>query len=69
MVQRIEHQNPPGEIFRSMAESAANLFDNDGGDDLVNELCCDEGLASVSNLSCDAFICATFKVKTSVYES
>ncbi|KAG5542815.1 hypothetical protein RHGRI_015799 [Rhododendron griersonianum] len=46
VVQRIEHQNPPGEIFRSMAESAANLFDNDGGDDLVNELCCDEGLAS-----------------------
>lgn len=46
VVQRIEHQNPPGEIFHSMAESAANLFDNDGGDDLVNELCCDEGLAS-----------------------
>ncbi|XP_058220598.1 ubiquitin-like domain-containing protein CIP73 [Rhododendron vialii] len=46
VVQRIEHQNPPGEIFRSMAESAANLFDNGSGDDLVNELCCDEGLAS-----------------------
>ncbi|KAF7140315.1 hypothetical protein RHSIM_Rhsim06G0009500 [Rhododendron simsii] len=46
VVQRIEHQNPPGEIFRSMAESAANLFDNNSGDDLVNELCCDEGLAS-----------------------
>ncbi|KAI8561197.1 hypothetical protein RHMOL_Rhmol04G0319500 [Rhododendron molle] len=49
VVQRIEHPNPPGEIFRSMAESAANLFDNDSGDDLVNELCCDEGLASMDS--------------------
>lgn len=50
MVQRIEHQNPPGEIFRSIAESAAHLYDNTSGDDLVNELCSDEGLASVSIL-------------------
>lgn len=46
VVQRIEHQNPPGEIFRSIAESAAHLYDNTSGDDLVNELCSDEGLAS-----------------------
>lgn len=50
MVQRIEHQNPPGEIFRSIAESAAHLYDNTSEDDLVNELCSDEGLASVSIL-------------------
>lgn len=52
-----------------MAESAAHLFDDDGGDDLVNELCCDEGLASVSVLSCDAIIYVNFTVKTSVHES
>ncbi|GFZ10501.1 ubiquitin-like superfamily protein [Actinidia rufa] len=44
---RIEHQNPPQEIFRSIAESAAHLYDNgNAGEDLVNELCCEAGLAS-----------------------
>ncbi|XP_057469973.1 LOW QUALITY PROTEIN: ubiquitin-like domain-containing protein CIP73 [Actinidia eriantha] len=44
---RIEHQNPPQEIFRSIAESAAHLYDNgNAGEDLVNELCREAGLAS-----------------------
>ncbi|PSS31208.1 Large proline-rich protein [Actinidia chinensis var. chinensis] len=42
----IENQNPPQEIFRSIAESAAHLYDSgNGGEDLVNELCREAGLA------------------------
>ncbi|KAF5955937.1 hypothetical protein HYC85_008793 [Camellia sinensis] len=47
MVQRIEHQTPPEEIFRTIAESAAQVYDSGSdGEDLVNELCREEGLAS-----------------------
>ncbi|KAI8004074.1 hypothetical protein LOK49_LG08G00121 [Camellia lanceoleosa] len=49
--QRIEHRNQPREIFRSIVESAAHAS---GAEDLVDELCSDEGLTSVSILSCCA---------------
>ncbi|XAR61575.1 hypothetical protein NMG60_11016032 [Bertholletia excelsa] len=40
VVQRIEIQNPPEEVFRSIVESAADICDSGGGsEDLVNELC------------------------------
>ena len=59
MALRIEHQNPPQEIFRSIAESAAHLYDNDnGGEDLVNELCREAGLASVSGFFWALSLCA-----------
>ncbi|XP_028064746.1 large proline-rich protein bag6-B-like isoform X5 [Camellia sinensis] len=41
--QRIEHQNQPREIFRSIVVSAAHAS---GAEDLVDELCSDEGLTS-----------------------
>ncbi|KAI8002153.1 Ubiquitin-like domain-containing protein CIP73 [Camellia lanceoleosa] len=41
--QRIEHRNQPREIFRSIVESAAHAS---GAEDLVDELCSDEGLTS-----------------------
>uniref|UniRef100_A0A5B6ZTG7 Ubiquitin-like domain-containing protein n=1 Tax=Davidia involucrata TaxID=16924 RepID=A0A5B6ZTG7_DAVIN len=47
VAQRIQHENPPREIFRSMVESAVCLYDNGSGvEDIVDELCCEEGLAS-----------------------
>ncbi|GFS31908.1 ubiquitin-like superfamily protein [Actinidia rufa] len=53
----IEHQNPPQEIFRSIAESAAHLYDSgNGGEDLVNELCREAGLARVSSF-CALSLC------------
>jgi len=52
LVQRIEIQNPPEEVFRSIVESAADICDSGGGsEDLVNELC-GEDLARVSILPC-----------------
>ncbi|CAL5349488.1 unnamed protein product [Camellia sinensis] len=41
--QRIEHHNQPREIFRSIVVSAAHAS---GAEDLVDELCSDEGLTS-----------------------
>ncbi|XP_052200809.1 ubiquitin-like domain-containing protein CIP73 isoform X2 [Diospyros lotus] len=47
VTQRIEHQVPPEDIFRSIVESATHLYDDrSDGDDLVNQLCSEEGLAS-----------------------
>ncbi|XAR64246.1 hypothetical protein NMG60_11024515 [Bertholletia excelsa] len=47
VVQTIEHQNPQGEIFRSMVESAVCLCEgSSGAEDLMNELCNEDGLAN-----------------------
>ena len=49
MVERIEHQDPPAEIFRSAVESAVHLYNNAIDEEgLVDILCSEEGLASVS---------------------
>ena len=62
MALSIEHQNPPQEIFRSIAESAAHLYDSgNGGEDLVNELCREAGLARVSSF-CAVSLYATVSV-------
>ncbi|XP_059633834.1 ubiquitin-like domain-containing protein CIP73 [Cornus florida] len=46
VVQRIQNQNPPREIFQGIVENAVQLFDNGtGAEDLLDELC-SEGLAS-----------------------
>lgn len=48
MVQGIEHENPPEEVLRSVAESVLSSNDyGSGAEDLVNELCAEDGLASV----------------------
>lgn len=49
VAQRIEHLNPPGDVFRSVAENAVQLSGS-GSDsrDLVDELCSEEDLANVS---------------------
>ncbi|THG05614.1 hypothetical protein TEA_000799 [Camellia sinensis var. sinensis] len=61
MVQRIEHQTPPEEIFRTIAESAAQVYDSGSdGEDLVNELCREEGLASVIILNLWRFFVTIF---------
>ncbi|KAK2995123.1 hypothetical protein RJ640_020763 [Escallonia rubra] len=46
VAQRIEHQDPPEEVFRSVVESAVNLYDGSDAEGLVDELCTEEGLAS-----------------------
>ncbi|KAA8537443.1 hypothetical protein F0562_026870 [Nyssa sinensis] len=60
VAQRIQHQDSPGEIFRSMVESAVSVYDNGSGEEeLVDELCCEEGLVSVSILYCElCYLCA-----------
>ncbi|KAA8528801.1 hypothetical protein F0562_036156 [Nyssa sinensis] len=59
VAQRIQHQNPAGEIFRSIVGSAVHMHDNgSGAEDLVDELCHEEGLASVSILSCAIYVLA-----------
>ncbi|XP_059459775.1 ubiquitin-like domain-containing protein CIP73 isoform X2 [Corylus avellana] len=47
VAQRIEHLNPPGDVFRSVAENAVQLSGS-GSDsrDLVDELCSEEDLAN-----------------------
>lgn len=51
MVQRIEHLDPPGELFRAIVQNAGQLHCNGSGpEDLVNELCSDEDLAQVSTI-------------------
>ncbi|KAK3001189.1 hypothetical protein RJ639_021894 [Escallonia herrerae] len=46
VAQRIEHQDPPEEVFRSVVESAINLYNGSDAEGLVDELCTEEGLAS-----------------------
>lgn len=49
VAQGIEQLNPPGDVFRSVAENAVHLSGSRSDfEDLVNELCGDEGLADVS---------------------
>ncbi|CAK9187918.1 unnamed protein product [Ilex paraguariensis] len=44
--QRIEHHNPPGDIFRSVVESVVQSYHNGSGvEGVVDELCTEEGLA------------------------
>ncbi|XP_024039711.1 large proline-rich protein BAG6 isoform X3 [Citrus clementina] len=46
VVQRIEHLDPPGEVFRAVVQNAGQLHCNGSGrEDLVSELCSDEDLA------------------------
>lgn len=46
VVQRIEHLDPPEELFRAIVQNAGQLHCNGSGpEDLVNELCSDEDLA------------------------
>ncbi|KAL3505459.1 hypothetical protein ACH5RR_035300 [Cinchona calisaya] len=43
----IELSSPPEEIFRSVVENAARLYDGDNGQgNVVNEICSEEGLAN-----------------------
>ncbi|XP_028082078.1 uncharacterized protein LOC114283467 [Camellia sinensis] len=68
MVQRIEHQTPPEEIFRTIAESAAQVYDSGSdGEDLVNELCREEGLASVIILSCAISLPVTISISKQLF--
>ncbi|XP_041020370.1 ubiquitin-like domain-containing protein CIP73 [Juglans microcarpa x Juglans regia] len=46
VAQRIERLNPPGNVFHSVVENAAQLSGRSGSEDLINELCSDEGLAN-----------------------
>jgi hypothetical protein len=49
VAQRIEHLNPPENVFRSVVENAVQLSGSESGsEDLVDELCSDEGLTNVS---------------------
>lgn len=48
VAQRIERLNPPGNVFHSVVENAVQLSGRSGSEDLINELCSDEGLADVS---------------------
>ncbi|KAH9693680.1 ubiquitin-like domain-containing protein [Citrus sinensis] len=51
VVQRIEHLDPPGEVFRAVVQNAGQLHCNGSGrEDLVSELCSDEDLAEVSTM-------------------
>lgn len=51
VVQRIEHLDPPGEVFRAIVQNAGQLHCNGSGrEDLVSELCSDEDLADVSTI-------------------
>ncbi|KAG7966886.1 hypothetical protein I3843_08G071400 [Carya illinoinensis] len=45
VAQRIERLNPPGNVFHSVVENAVQLSGRSGSEDLINELCSDEGLA------------------------
>ncbi|KAF5462187.1 hypothetical protein F2P56_018216 [Juglans regia] len=46
VAQRIERLNPPGNVFHSVVENAVQLSGRSGSEDLINELCSDEGLAN-----------------------
>ncbi|GMY28139.1 large proline-rich protein bag6-B-like isoform X1 [Fagus crenata] len=47
VAQRIEHLNPPENVFRSVVENAVQLSGSESGsEDLVDELCSDEGLTN-----------------------
>ncbi|XP_017247460.1 ubiquitin-like domain-containing protein CIP73 isoform X2 [Daucus carota subsp. sativus] len=47
VVQGLEHENPPEEVLRSVAESVLSSSDyGSGAEGLVNELCAEDGLAS-----------------------
>lgn len=47
--QSIENLSRPGDVFRSMVESAVQLFGSEGvPEDFIDELCNYEGLARVS---------------------
>ncbi|XP_074373008.1 uncharacterized protein LOC141713472 isoform X2 [Apium graveolens] len=47
VVQGLEHENPPVEVLRSVAESVLSSNDyGSGAEGLVNELCAEDGLAS-----------------------
>ncbi|KAF5183891.1 Ubiquitin-like domain-containing protein cip73 [Thalictrum thalictroides] len=46
VAQRIERNDPPGEIFRTVVEHTASLCSGGGSQDLVEELCSDDDLAN-----------------------
>ncbi|KAF7829504.1 ubiquitin-like domain-containing protein CIP73 isoform X1 [Senna tora] len=49
VAERIEHLSPPADVFRAVVENAIQLYGSgNSSDSLLDELCSDEGLASVS---------------------
>ncbi|WJX15593.1 hypothetical protein P8452_05717 [Trifolium repens] len=47
VVERIDHPSPPTDVFRAVAENAVQLSGSgSASDDLLDELCCNESLAS-----------------------
>jgi hypothetical protein len=54
VVERIDRPSPPTDVFRAVAENAVQLSGSgSASDDLLDELCCNESLASVSIHLCD----------------
>lgn len=50
MAQRIEQSNSPDDVFHTVAENAVRVYGNGrNAEELLNELCGDEGLAKVSS--------------------
>lgn len=52
VVERIDRLSPPADIFRAVAENAVQQSGSgSASDDLLDELCCNESLASVRIIS------------------
>lgn len=48
VIQRLVNQGSSEEIFRSLADTAVNLYgDSSSGENVINEVCSEEGLAQV----------------------